>query len=394
MLRGFKLNRCDWYVVMYVLYMMQGVLYPTGAINQLLQLGMILMAFINAVPVFLPSSKKPDILNATALLVMLYVVYGGICALFKISYPFSFGGMSSSYTYLQSSLNSLLPIFFFYVCAKRGYLSDERIKAYFFVLLLLSLYRYYQNLVTMKMEADADREEFTNNVGYSFVSLIAFLPLIKKTWLRYALLMLCVFFIVSAMKRGAILIGGVCAAWMFYRDFKTTRRAGAKIAVFTFILCAIVASAIYVEKMYNESQYFQQRVEQTEEGYSSGRDVIYSKVWNSYWDRSTALEMIFGKGANSTIPVAGNYAHQDWLETLHDTGLVGTVILLYFFIAFWRMCRKSRHFLAPEHETSLWLVFILVAAQTMFSMSIQSLAISSSMLLAYWIYYSEKRSTL
>lgn len=394
MLRGFKLNRCDWYVVMYVLYMMQGVLYPTGAINQLLQLGMILMAFINAVPVFLPSSKKPDILNATALLVMLYVVYGGICALFKISYPFSFGGMSSSYTYLQSSLNSLLPIFFFYVCAKRGYLSEERIKAYFFVLLLLSLYRYYQNLVTMKMEADANREEFTNNVGYSFVSLIAFLPLIKKTWLRYALLMLCGFFIVSAMKRGAILIGGVCAAWMFYRDFKTTRRAGAKIAVFTFILCAIVASAIYVEKMYNESQYFQQRVEQTEEGYSSGRDVIYSKVWNSYWDRSTALEMIFGKGANSTIPVAGNYAHQDWLETLHDTGLVGTVILLYFFIAFWRMCRRSRHFLAPEHETSLWLVFILVAAQTMFSMSIQSLAISSSMLLAYWTYYSEKRSTL
>lgn len=348
------------------------------------------MAFINAVPVFLPSSKKPDILNATALLVMLYVVYGGVCALLKVSYPFDFGGMSRSYTYLQSSLNSLLPIFFFYVCAKRGYLSEERIKAYFFILLLLSLYQYYQNLKSLKIASDTGREEFTNNFGYRFVPLISVLPLIKKNWLKYALLMLCIFFIVSSMKRGAILIGGLCVAWMFYRDFKTTKRAGAKIAVFTFIICAIVASAIYVEKMYNESSYFRQRLEQTEEGDSSGRDMIYSTLWNSYWDRSTALEMIFGKGADSTIRFAGNYAHQDWLETLHDTGFIGIAILLYFFIAFWRMCRRSRHVLSPEHETSLWLVFLSVAAQTMFSMSIQSLSIISTILMGYYLPLEQK----
>lgn len=384
----FKLNKCDFYIGLYTLYMLQGVIYPQGIINQLLQLLMLLMGIVVAFPAIVPKTSHPRLLNAVFLLVALYAVYGLYIIITNKRYVFHDGVSSTPYTYLQASLNSLMPIFFFFICGKRGLLSEARLRAYFWIFLLLAVISYFKNYQAMLLEAaleGSERTEFTNNIGYSFVALMLFVPLFKKFLVRYGLLAFCFIFVMMGMKRGAIVIGAVNIAYFLYRDFVTTRQTRRRFIITLGIFAAIVAGTLYVQKLYDDSAYFRERVELTKHGYSSGRDRIYSKIWNHYWEDTSVVHLIVGNGAHSTISVAGNYAHQDWLETLYDTGIIGTCVLAYFFVVFFRTCRRSPHYLPPQQVTSFWMLLWVVFAQTLFSMSVQSLSITCTILLGYYI---------
>ena len=74
------------------------------------------------------------------------------------------------------------------------------------------------------------------------------------------------------------------------------------------------------------------RVEATIEGKTSGRDYIIMKLW-SFYTNTSILQQIFGAGFARTLSIAGNYAHNDWIEMLIDCGFVGLLLYGLFYVA-------------------------------------------------------------
>lgn len=138
--------------------------------------------------------------------------------------------------------------------------------------------------------------------------------------------------------------------------------------------------------MMNNSAYFMARIEQTLEGDASGRDVIYGTLWNTLLLESSPFYFYFGRGADSTLRVAGAFAHQDWLETFCNNGLLGIIILLGFFYAFGKNAWKSRNVFPGMMFYSFITLFIIIFSKTLFSMSIQELDVSESMLMGYFAF--------
>ena len=92
----------------------------------------------------------------------------------------------------------------------------------------------------------------------------------------------------------------------------------------------------------------------------------------------------FGRGANSTINIIGYFAHQDWLETFCNNGLLGVFILFRFFYVFGKSVWLSKKYFPVMMFFSFLILFFASFSKTMFSMSIQNLNICQSLLLGYF----------
>lgn len=373
-----KINQCDVFVALWGLYYLQGLLYPQGIINQLIQLLMILMGLVSFVKcLMMPTS---GLIKATVVLVLMYVVYGTAIILFGDGI-----GWTTDSAYLKSSFNSLLPIFFFFLQSRCGNLTERRIIIYTLVMLaVVCLYFTYFGQMTA---TNLDEDEITNNVGYMFVALIPFMYFYyNKPLLQYVLLAVLMVYILMGMKRGAILIGAMSVIIFLYSGFKEGTSKQKTYALILSLL--IVVGVVYVVGyMLETNDYFAKRVESTMEGNSSGRDRIYSSVWNAIKDEQGILPFLFGHGANSTIKYAGNFAHQDWLETACNNGLVGVLILLTFFLSFYKTVWKSRRLLPPHYFYCFFTLFAISLSKTMFSMSIQNFDMYQGMLIGYFAYW-------
>jgi hypothetical protein len=189
-----------------------------------------------------------------------------------------------------------------------------------------------------------------------------------------------------AMKRGAILIGVVSTIVLLYANIRNSSRWMKFIFV---ILTTIILVGIskYIDYLMNNSAYFMARFEQTIDGDSSNRDIIYSSLWNTLLSETSPFYFYFGRGANSTLRVAGSFAHQDWLETFCNNGLIGVFILFFFFYTFGKNVWRSRTLFTGMMFYSFATLFMIIFCKTLFSMSIQDLDIYESMLLGYFAYW-------
>lgn len=50
-----------------------------------------------------------------------------------------------------------------------------------------------------------------------------------------------------------------------------------------------------------------------------------------------------GAGATETVNIVGNFAHNDWLELLINQGLLGVLLYVVYWIAFFRNWKLLRH---------------------------------------------------
>ena len=75
-----------------------------------------------------------------------------------------------------------------------------------------------------------------------------------------------------------------------------------------------IAGVYFVIDMMSSNDYFLQRIKATKEGDSSGRDSIYSFFWTYFTERADFVHYLFGRGANGTLEIYYNYAHNDWLR--------------------------------------------------------------------------------
>ena len=90
---------------------------------------------------------------------------------------------------------------------------------------------------------------------------------------------------------------------------------------------------------------------------------------------------MLGSGANATINIAGNYAHNDWLEIAVNNGLIGIVIYVVYWISLFKTCRNAK--LYPKYYLILTTFIIIVFMETLFSMSYNSQPIYITSVLAW-----------
>lgn len=366
-----KLNRCDWFIIVWVLYYLQGVLYPTGGTISTGLLGINLLVSIYCAIKIWQMPHHPPYIKGLNLLVLMFSIYGFALILMSPStIHYRMSGMSmASYNYIKSIYLSILPIYAFYYFSIKGYLTAERLRWWAVVFCISCVVSYYHNMqqaLLKLMEIGSSQEEITNNVGYIFLSLIPIWALFrKKPLLQYAGLAFCMAFILMGMKRGAILIGCVVVLYLIWQIIRNARGKQKFIVILLTAVLAI-AGVYFVIDMMSSSDYFIQRIEDTKAGNSSARDDLYSFFWTYFTERAELLHYLFGRGANGTLEVYNSYAHNDWLEIAINQGLFGIIIYLLYWINFYKTWRQSTNI---DAKTILALVGIIYFAKTLFSMS-------------------------
>ena len=366
-----RINRCDMFLVAWVLYYLQGIVYPEGGAISITLLGLTLLVSANCAIKVLQWKNNPVYFKGFNMLMLLFTVYGFALIISSPStlyYPLS-GKAMPSYNYIKSIYLSLLPIYPFYYYTKKGYLTAERLQIWgliFLASVTLSYFRMQRDALAELLEEGSSAEEVTNNMGYLFLSILPMLVIYrKKPLLQFATFAFVMAFLIMGMKRGAIAIGFVSAIYFMWQIISKSR--GKMRFVFILMSVSICVSVVYffIHEMAT-SDYMQHRIESTMEGNSSGRDKLYSFFWHYFTDEADIMHYFIGRGANGTLEIYYNYAHNDWLEIAVNQGLLGLVVYALYFLVFYKTWKCATN---TDAKTILALMLFIYFAKTMFSMS-------------------------
>lgn len=385
------LNISNIYILLWALYSLQGTLYASGSIISqgilaILLLWSIYYCFV--VNTKYTSNELPRFFKAVNAFLIIATIYGIILILSgKELYVTEVEIVkTSNLDYLKSIYISLLPLYSFFEFSKRKLLTEEHIRVLIFILLGVAIMDFIEDQERQLMaalELESNREEFTLNSGYKFLHLI---PLClfwhKKPIIQIVLVVTCAIFIVMCMKRGAILIGAICILFFVFSALRNMK-GKQKFGIMALIFFASIVVIGVVQNMIETSEYFSYRIEQTLEGDSSNRDVIYSKYWNHIKNEQSPLRFLFGNGANATLTIGPNLAHNDWLEIAINNGLLGVIIYIWYFIALLKDYVQSKKHLKYYYSNALLMCFIILFSATLFSMSYNSIGISQAIAIGF-----------
>lgn len=384
------LNICNLYSSIWILYFSQGILYPNGSIiSQILLLINIFIGFYYLLKVNL-CDYVPTFYKGLNVFFGLHLVYGIILIL--NGQPFinaDYVNMPPPISYLKAIIISFLPLYAYYYFAKNGLVTEMWIRKYVIVIIVLTTCQYFYFQYQTKTLFEL--EEITNNNGYEFLAIFPLLVFFrKKPFWQILLLMYCSFFILMSMKRGAIVIASLCIVYFFYSLIKnSTGRTKFIIILLSIIFtCAVIYK---VNQMLLTSDYFLQRIEQTRAGDSSSRGMLYSKLLNYYIHDTDLGTILLGSGADATIVICGNYAHQDWLELLINCGIVGIVIYIYFYACMISSCIRINDSMI---KTSFFLAMFILFLESLFSMGYQNIGYKMGLAISFCLAINSNKVTV
>ena len=229
---------------------------------------------------------------------------------------------------------SVLPIYSFY------YFGRKRMLSFYWFMVMTILFcinayaLYYENQQRMLEMLVGESEDFTNNSGYLIVSLLPLMAFFnKRSIIQYVGLFLIMAATILCFKRGAILVGFLAIAYFILKklNVKNTSRRITTIALVAVLLVLLYR---YFDTIFLTNDYFYQRVMQTREGDSGGRDSIYGYFWDFLSSSENGvLGMLFGNGAAGTVKLLGIEAHNDWIEFAIDFGLLGVVVYFLYWLS-------------------------------------------------------------
>jgi len=303
-------------------------------------LGINLLISIYFTFVFWLKFKQSTVFKCINLLLFIFVMYGILSIATRDYVVCVDGSRIKSGTYLISFLRSFLPIYTFFVFTILGYITEKTIRLWSWVFFAQCIYIYFvSRSVYLGLNSSDFGELLTNNTAYLFVSAFPLIYFHKnRPVVQYILIALLLFFTITGLKRGAILIIVLATLYFFMH---TLRKASVKIKVLSIVaLLLIVFSGLnVVSDLYENSATFQHRIESTLAGNSSGRDKIAAHLLGIY-SNSDIINLVFGFGADGTLKY-GNYAHNDWIEILFDQGILGLTIFLSFWFIMYKYWRKQ-----------------------------------------------------
>ena len=241
-----------------------------------------------------------------------------------------------STTTLGNTLYALLAFVMFAILGKKGILTRKFILVSAILLTVAAIPSFYnaQRLAFAKLVSGG--EETTVNASTIFLMLLPLLFCVKKRIISLVLFCVCLFFLITSAKRGNILAAVIPAILFLWLLFKENKKNIFKKSV---LIIAVAAIAVWAKGLILSDDYLLSRYEDVLEGNVSGRDVIYSTMWNMWSGSDNIVNLLFGYGYNGTFLYSPmhKFAHNDWLEILVDFGLLGALFYAAIFISFARL---------------------------------------------------------
>lgn len=267
---------------------------------------------------------------------------------------------------------TLLSIPLFMTLGKKGVMT-ERFYSIAVVLLLLSAMIYFESMRVFMLAKFINRDDVTNNASVVFLFILPFILLLKNRYLSYLVTLICSYYLMEGAKRGNI----ICAIpVLFLFILSTFRNKQVKFyEKLVFIVFLLFATSWGTEK-FVENEYLQARVEQTLEGNSSNRDIIYANAWKVFSESENAYNVLVGYGFDGTInhKDLNERAHNDWLEILVDYGITGIIFYCSIFLSLFSTIKKEKNLKNKYILTSVVAIWFLKSIFSMgFSGEIMSL---------------------
>lgn len=356
------------YILLWCIYWLQGFLYASGGALSQGILGVLLLVSIYHLVLANVKYSPPPVLRTLSVILLLFAVYGTVSLMKGETFIITESCVSgiTAFGYIKNILISFLPVYTIYIGTKTGKFTETSMRIWTLVFLVVSIICFFQGQQTALMLSKGD--EVTNNSAYSVLAIIILLPLFnKKPVVQYAMLAICVFYVVVGMKRGAWICGAVAGLWFMLDRIRAaiSNKRFFRIILFSAIVLSV---AVYIiNMMMDTSEYFNQRINSSLEGYSSNRDKIYLTLFNHFIRETSAVRFLFGNGANATLNISSNYAHNDWLEMAINNGLVMIILYIVFWVQLFKVAHKSRN--NREIYMILSLYFIIYILKSFYSMS-------------------------
>lgn len=372
------------YIVLWFLYELQGFLWTEGNLLSqaiILTLNGVSIYYVWKVNVRVPN--KPAYIFALNALLVMFFFYGVV---YVLDGEHFYLGVSvlKPFNYLKGIMNSLLPIYAFYYFAWKGVLSKKYMQVltfFFFCVAFLSYWSYELDARTILQERGVERDGIVNNMGYEFLCLFPILSFFdKRPWLQYLGIICVMTFILMGMKRGAILIGAVCMIWFLMEMFRTAKRYKKLLIVLVSTVVVVLISYL-VWYLLQTSDFFNQRLQATIEGNMSGRNVLFITFLNYFLYDTTAFQFLLGSGANATLEISMNYAHNDWVELAINQGVFGVALYVVYWVCFFRAWRTMSDNRVVAFAFGL--LFFIYFMRTFFSFSYGDMSIYSTSVLGF-----------
>lgn len=218
----------------------------------------------------------------------------------------------------------------FYYFTLHGYFQIRQLRIFLLLLIPVIVYSFYSTQSRLLMDRLVNDTNVVNNISYSFVALMPVVFLIRKKIYSIGTLIFLIIFIVQGAKRGAIISSGLIVIVYFYYLLRNTKKGNNSIRLIG-VMMLILALIYFGYTYYLSNEFLIDRMSRISGG--SGRDKIYQKILNYWYDSDDMLKYFFGFGFVSSLKITnGLFAHNDWLELLSNIGLVGILcyLLLYF----------------------------------------------------------------
>ena len=374
--------KCSIYLMLYIGYSIFSFVSPGTTVSKgLLLLFMLFSGYYMLKSLRLLRESHSSYLIWLFGLIILFTIYGLGYYISPNSYTITEGVRCievPKIEYLKNIYLSFFPIFSFYYFGSQGLINESWIRKISLLLLALAVFQYTYSYQFFVINDEYGRTEMTNNYGYSFVALF---PLIcfwkKKPLMQLIYMTIVLIYIVMSIKRGAILIGAICSLYFLISILRNSKKLEKVIIVVGLGVLLYVGLPILSNFIAN-SERFQQRILQTLEGDSSNRDVLYSRALNHIFNETNLFEFLFGTGADSSIQVISNYAHNDWLEIGINQGFVGVIFYMLYFISFFKLWQNKKKNIGYLNSV-IGLCFIICFISTFFSMSYSAIDISISL---------------
>lgn len=367
------------FLAIVLLYALKGMVYPTGVLS----VGVALIE-LSICAYFL--IKTALFKRQNTILYTLYALIGIVTVSYLISPKVVhslMAGEFQTFTFFREFAGSVLPFFPIYYLARKGEISRQLFIAFFVSIFIASIFNYFYQEVILKIEFAERGDKITSNYAYVFVYLMPYMSLFRNRLATVVFWSVAIALSLMSAKRGTIF--GVTVLLLFY-IWNTLMTSKRKVSIGMLITVLLVIASYFVYDFYDSNLYLQERLRSTLEGNTSSRDYLVNSLWSAF-NASSLSELLFGHGFVSTLAVAGNYAHNDWLEILFDCGLVG--ILAYF--SFY--CMLFRRMIVTKSSDKFTLIMITTALgmSSIYSMSVFNTETSYCFMLLGYILGGKRR---
>lgn len=379
-MRGTK-TELNVYVALLLVCNLLAAVMGSGLLPTLCRYTIIIWSFAYYIKTVANFQKEPAVVKALSIFYLSLAIYGTIALVEgKTLHTPTTPIVPINYIYKTSW--SLLPIFAFYNFAKEGKLTKQFMQKWVYVFVVVATISFYFGMLHALAKHEGE-EDATNNGGYIIVSLLPMFIFLKdRSKQQYLLIAGALLLAFLSMKRGAILVAGIAVAVYFWYLFRNSKKSR-KLQILVVLMVAASGGVYVFDRLLTTSAHFQERVEDTMEGDTNGRDFIQGFLIDYYMTQYTPTEQLVGRGGNATLDVLGLFAHNDWIELGINQGLLGMLLYLFFWISFVKLLMNRS--VPPEVKTALAMIFAIYFLKTFFSMSYSGYTLYVSMVLGYSI---------